>query len=70
MSDIEGAEILANKVEQLFEGESTASVLYAMGMLIAHAIATADRPDPDATLALMDKIVRGELDRQFAPHLR
>lgn len=65
MSDVENAEVLANEAEQIFTGQPTATVLYAIGMLIAHAISMGEQRDVDATMKILGSVVRLELDRQF-----
>lgn len=68
MSDtLEAATALANQMERLFEGQETAAVLYAIGMVIAHAAAAYERA-PEETANLVGKVARDEYARQFRSH--
>lgn len=66
MSENIKAAALANAAEEIFAGEKTSDVFYALAMLVAHAISLSETRDTDGILELLDRSVRIELDRQFS----
>lgn len=54
---------IANDIGAILEGRDTTACLLAVSMIIGHAASTAQAPDFDGLMVLVERTARAEFDR-------
>jgi hypothetical protein len=57
---------IANEIEAVCNGNETAAVYLALGMVIGARATNAEFPDFDGLIAVLRKVAKGEFDRRMA----